>query len=191
MTALAEQVTFDADTYLAWEREQTDKHEYLNGEVFAMVGARQEHVLVTLNLASALKQRLRGKPCRTYASDMKLRVAEVNAFFYPDVMVSCDARDHAAALFLEHPTLIIEVLSTGTEGFDRGAKSAAYRRLSALREYVLVDIEARRLEVYRWTDAGDWLLHDCRPDEGGCHFASLDLALSFDEIFEDLPSHES
>ncbi len=65
MTALAEQVTFDADAYLAWEREQTDKHEYLNGEVFAMVGARQEHVLVTLNLASALKQRLRGKPCRT------------------------------------------------------------------------------------------------------------------------------
>ncbi|MBK1717652.1 Uma2 family endonuclease [Thiocystis violacea] len=190
MIALAEQLTFDADAYLAWEREQTDKHEYLGGEVFAMVGARQEHVLVTLNLASALKQRLRGQPCRAYVSDMKLRVAEAEAFFYPDVMVSCDPRDHAAALFLEHPTLIVEVLSAGTEGFDRGAKSAAYRRLPALREYVLVDIDTRRLEIYRRAEEGDWLLHDCRPEEGGCRFASLDLTLSFDEIFEDLPRLE-
>jgi len=186
MSTPAERLTFDAEAYLAWEAEQHEKHEYLRGEVFAMVGARQEHVLVALNLASALKQRLRGGPCRAYVSDMKLCVAAADAFFYPDVMVSCDGRDFDAEHFLEHPTLIIEVLSSGTEAFDRGAKAAAYRLLPSLREYVLVDTDARRLEAYRRTDAGDWLLHDCRPEEGACHLASLDLSLPFEEIFEDL-----
>ncbi|BCU07878.1 Uma2 family endonuclease [Allochromatium tepidum] len=189
MTALAEQLGFDADAYLAWELEQGDKHEYLGGEVFAMVGARQEHVLVTGNLYAAIKQRLRGGPCRAYASDMKLRVTEADAFFYPDVVVSCDARDHVAPYFIEHPTLIIEVLSSTTEGFDRGAKSAAYRTISTLREYALVDIDARRLEIYRRADADDWLLHDCKLQES-CYFASLDLTLGFDEIFEDLPMRQ-
>jgi Uma2 family endonuclease len=187
MTATAEQLTFDADDFLAWEHAQPEKHEYLDGEVFAMVGARQEHVLVVGNLLLALKQRLRGSPCRTYVSDMKLRVPTANAFFYPDVMVSCDARDHAADLTLEHPILVVEVLSATTEGFDRGAKFAAYRTLPSLRDYVLVDVGARRLEIYRRTDGNDWLLHDCTPEEGGCHIASLDLSLPFEEIFEDVP----
>jgi len=191
MSTPAERLTFDTEAYLAWEAEQRQKHEYLGGELFAMVGARQEHVLVALNLASALKQRLRGGPCRAYVSDMKLRVAAADAFFYPDVMVSCDARDLAAEHFLEHPTLIIEVLSSGTEAFDRGTKAAAYRMLAALREYVFVDIDARRLEAYRRTDAGDWLLHDCQPEEGACHLASLDLSLPFADIFEDLPPPDS
>lgn len=187
MATSAEPLTFDADAFLAWEGEQHEKHEYLAGEVFAMVGARQEHVLVTLNLAAALKQRLRGGHWRTYVSDMKLRVAAADAVFYPDVMVSCDARDHAAEHVLEHPVLIIEVLSPATEGFDRGAKFAACRALPDLREYLLVDPDARRLEAYRRTDGGDWLLHDCRPQEGACRVAALDLSLPLDEIFEDLP----
>ncbi|MBK5967307.1 MULTISPECIES: Uma2 family endonuclease [Thiorhodovibrio] len=187
MSAIAEQLPFDAEAYLAWEEEQPEKHEYFQGEAFAMVGARQEHVLVSLNFAAALKQRLRGGPCRTYVADMKLRVAAADAFFYPDVMVSCDARDHAAALSLEHPRLIIEVLSARTEAFDRGAKASAYRLLPSLREYVVVDIGARRLEVYHRTDQGDWHLRDCRPGDGACRLESLELELPFTEIFEDLP----
>ena len=187
MSTPAERLTFDADAYLAWEAEQAEKHEYLHGEVFAMVGARQEHVIVAGNLYAALKQRLRGGPYRAYVSDMKLRVAAADAFFYPDVMVSCDGRDLAAEHFLEHPTLIVEVLSPGTEAFDRGAKAAAYRLLPSLREYVLVDVAARRAEAYHRTEAGDWLLHDCRPEEEACRFASVELFVPFEEIFEDLP----
>jgi Uma2 family endonuclease len=142
---------------------------------------------VTLNLATALKQRLRGGPCRVYVSDMRLRVATADAIFYPDVMVSCDPRDHAALHVIEHPTLVIEVLSPKTEAFDRGAKFAAYRALPSLRDYVIVDIDARRLEVYRRAGAGDWLLHDCRLEEGACQLGSLDLSIPFAEIFEDLP----
>lgn len=191
MPATAESLSFDPKAYLAWEAEQQDKHEYIAGEVFAMVGARQAHVVVAGNLFSSLKQRLRGGPCRTYISDMKLRVQAADAFFYPDVMVSCSPDDHQAEQYLEYPTLIIEVLSESTEGFDRGAKFTAYRSIASLREYLLVDIDARRIDVFRRTDSGDWLLHDCRPSEGSCQIHSLDLSLPFEEIFEDLPDTPS
>ncbi|TXL21852.1 hypothetical protein BMR03_11595, partial [Methylococcaceae bacterium HT2] len=114
-----------ADEYLAWEELQEEKHEYVHGEIFAMGGARREHVLVSLNIASALKQHLRGTPCRAYMSDMKLRVASMDTFFYPDVIVSCNQKDHQAEQYLSFPTLIVEVLSDSTEAYDRGAKFTA------------------------------------------------------------------
>ena len=121
----------DFESYLDWESGQSDKHEFVAGEVFAMGGARRAHVTVAGNIFAALKSHLRGGPCRAYMSDMKLRVAEADAGFYPDVMVSCDARDHAAEQYLQHPTLVVEVLSDGTAAFDRGDKFAAYRRLQS------------------------------------------------------------
>lgn len=182
---------FSADDYLAWEEHQTEKHEYVRGEVFAMVGARREHVVVALNLASALKQRLRGGPCQAYVSDLKLRVEAADAFFYPDVMVSCDPRDHAASLFLSHPTLIVEVLSESTAAYDRGDKFAAYRTLPSLQEYVVVDVQARRLETFRRAPHGDWLFHEYGAGSADCPFPSLDVSVPFDEIFENLAAEPS
>ena len=186
MTAAAENRPQDADSYLAWEEQQPDKHEYVRGEVFAMVGARREHVVATLNLATALKQRLRGGPCQAYVSDLKLRVEAANAFLYPDVMVSCDPRDHAAELYIEHPSLIAEVLSDSTVAFDRGDKFAAYRTLPALQEYVLVDIPSRRVESFRRTSDDEWLLHVYAPETEACHFSSLDVSVPLAEVFENL-----
>jgi Uma2 family endonuclease len=114
MTNPAPQAAFDADAYLVWEDLQAEKHEYMAGEVFAMVGARREHVVVSGNLFAAFKQRLRGGPCQAYVADLKLRVEAVDAFFYPDVMVSCDPRDHAPSAFIAHPRLIVDVLSEST-----------------------------------------------------------------------------
>jgi Uma2 family endonuclease len=176
---------FDAAAYLEWEAGQQEKHEYLAGEVFAMVGARREHVVVALNLAAALKQRLRGGLCQAYISDMKLRVETADAFFYPDVMVSCDSRDHSAGQFLSHPTLVAEVLSESTAAFDRGGKFAAYRSLESLKEYVVVDIPAWRVECFRRTPENDWLLHEYQG-EAICRFTSLDVELPMAEIFENL-----
>jgi Uma2 family endonuclease len=186
MTIPAVQAAFDADSYLDWEERQSDKHEYVRGEVFAMVGARREHVVVALNLASALKQRLRGGPCQAYVSDLKLRVEAADAFFYPDVMVSCDPRDHTASQFIAHPTLIVEVLSESTAAFDRGDKFAAYRTLPSLQEYVLVDIAARRVESFRRAQGKDWLFHEHLPAGGDCVFPTLDVAIPFAEIFENV-----
>ncbi|MGC8808599.1 MAG: Uma2 family endonuclease, partial [Thiomonas sp.] len=90
---LAHEPHVTAEQYLAWEAEQAQKHEYLAGEVYAMAGASDAHVTISLNLASALRAHLRGGPCRTYIADMKLEVDAASAYFYPDVFVTCDAAD--------------------------------------------------------------------------------------------------
>ncbi|PPD55648.1 MAG: hypothetical protein CTY11_01365, partial [Methylomonas sp.] len=145
----AEHLRFSAEDYLAWEETQAGKHEFVAGEVFAMTGARREHVVVSLNIAAALKHRLRGTPCQAYIADLKLRIEVVDAFFYPDVMVSCNAEDNQAKQFISQPALIAEVLSDSTAAYDRGDKFAAYRKLESLQEYLIVDIAARRVECFR------------------------------------------
>lgn len=176
---------FTFTEYLDWEAEQPTKSEFVRGEVFAMSGARQAHVLVTGNLFAAFKQHLRGQPCRAYASDMKLRVEAADASFYPDVMVSCDQRDHAAELYLSHPLLVVEVLSENTASYDRGDKFADYRKLESLQEYVVVDINARRVECFRRNSENHWVLYEFSGEET-CHFATLDFSMPLTDVFEDI-----
>ncbi len=181
----AEVLVFSAEDYLAWEELQEDKYEYYQAEVFAMGGARREHVVVAGNVFAVLKQHLRGTPCQAYISDMKLRIEPVDAYFFPDVMVSCSAQDQQAEQFLTSPILIVEVLSASTEAFDRGDKFAAYRQLPSLKEYLLVDIKARRVESYRRTADNDWLLHVAEGDSC-CDMVSLELAIELADVFEDI-----
>ena len=176
---------FDADAYLAWEAEQPGKSEYVDGEVFAMAGVRREHATVALNVGAALRSHLRGSPCLSFVADMKLRVASMDAFYYPDVMVTCDGRDRRADLFIEHPQLIVEILSDSTAAYDRGAKFASYRQIAALQEYVLIDIDSRRVEVFRRQAGNEWLLHDY-ADEPVCQFDSVKLTLAMELVFEDV-----
>ncbi|MFZ2450910.1 MAG: Uma2 family endonuclease [Methylovulum miyakonense] len=176
---------FTADDYLQWENGQSEKHEYLAGEVFAMAGARREHVVVSLNIAAAFKQALRGSGCQTYIADMKLRVEQADAFFYPDVMVSCSAQDHRAGLYLSEPKLIVEVLSDATAAFDRGGKFAAYRSLPSLQEYIIVDIADRRVECFRRTADNGWLLQDYIGEQL-CQFTSIGVSMALAEVFEDV-----
>lgn len=179
------QTVLDAEAYLAWEATQADKSEYVAGEVFAMVGVRRVHATVAGNIFAALREHLRGTPCMPYISDMKLRIEAADAFFYPDVMVTCDARDRLADLYVEHPQLIVEILSDSTAAYDRGAKFAAYRQIAALQEFVLIDIDARRIEMFRRQTGKEWLLHDY-AGEPGCHFASVNLTLAMETVFEDV-----
>lgn len=180
-----EAYTMTADDYLAWEELQEEKHEFVLGETFAMGGARREHVVVSLNMATSLKQHLRGTPCRTYISDMKLQVEQMDAYYYPDVMVSCDKSDQRAEQFLTQPSLIVEVLSDSTEAYDRGDKFAAYRKISSLKEYVLVDIKNRRVECFVRTADNDWLFHDY-SSESVCRFSSVEVDVPLTDIFEDI-----
>ncbi len=179
-------IRFSFEDYLAWESEQAEKHEYVRGEIFAMAGARQAHVTVSLNLASAFKNHLRGTPCRAFVADMKLRVEEADAGFYPDVSVTCDRRDHAADLvYISHPILLVEVLSDSTAAYDRGDKFADYRKLESLQEYAIVDIEARRVECYRRNAENRWELYDF-TGKGTCEFASIGLIMPMKLVFEDV-----
>ncbi|WAR44476.1 Uma2 family endonuclease [Methylomonas rapida] len=181
----AQRLRMTADDFLAWEETQVEKHEFVAGEVFAMVGARREHVVVSGNIFAGLKQRLRGKPCHAYMADLKLRIEAVDAFFYPDVVVSCDQNDNKADQYISHPTLIVEVLSDSTAAYDRGGKFVAYRKLESLKEYLIVDIDARRVECFRRMHNNDWLLHDY-VGEVDCELNSLGLRLPLTEIFEDI-----
>ena len=175
---------FDAAAYLAWEDAQADRNEYIAGEVFAMVGGRQSHNVATLNLATLLRRELKGTPCRVFVESIKTRIEAADCFFYPDVLVTCDARDRLTPAYVSHPSLVAEVLSESTAAFDRGAKFAAYRKLESLKEYVLVDVEAQRVEVFRRNDENHWVLYDYGPGETVA-FASFSLQVSVDEILDD------
>lgn len=191
----AQQRFFSAEDYLAWEELQEAKHEYINGEVYplypetqALAGARDAHVTVALNIATLLKAHLRGTPCRTYISDMKLQVAAADAYFYPDVFVTCDPRDHASDLSKSHPVLVVEVLSASTAANDLGRKFRLYRTLDSLREYVLIDPGLRTVEVHRRDAEGRWVLY---PFEAEAEFASLDFRAPLSLVFEDVAAPTS
>lgn len=176
---------FTFEDYLVWEPTQELRHEYLNGEVFAMTGARRNHVTVTVNLTSALRNLVRGTPCRVYAIDMKLRIASADAACYPDVSVSCDERDRRTDLFIAHPLLIIEVLSPSTAAWDRSRKFDLYRQIDTLQEYVLIEPELRSVDVFRRRPAGDWLFQPFRDDEA-VELAALGCTLPMALIYEDV-----
>lgn len=185
---------FDFESYLAWESEQTEKHEYHQGEIFAMVGARLPHQTLSGNVYAALKSGLRGTPCRTYLDGTKLRIEADDAVLYPDAMVTCDPRDKSGEdRYIAWPILIVEVLSESTAAYDLGPKFALYRKLETLREYLIIDPDSRRIEVFRRNDVGLWVLHDF-TGEAAVELNSVDMVLPAEVIFEDFdqtPSSES
>lgn len=170
--------------FLAWENGQDTRHEFWRGEVFAMVGARRVHGLVGGNLFAALKLRLKGSPCRAFVEGMKLQVAD-DAIFYPDVFVTCDAQDLKTDMIFRRPTLVAEVLSDSTQAFDRGLKFAAYRRLDSLQEYLLIDPDLRRVEVFRRNERGNFELVD-QTGAPELVLDSLALRVPMAELFDGL-----
>ena len=177
-----------AAEFLAWDATQTLKHEFVGGEVFAMAGGEDRNNTAALNLVVALRQHLRGSPCRVYASDVKLRVDAADSFFYPDLMVTCSAADAADRLVKREPILLVEVLSPSTAAYDRGDKFASYRQLPSLAEYLLVDVDSRRCDLFRKrSDDGLWVLHPSAPGQG-VQLASVDLAISAEALWADLES---
>jgi Uma2 family endonuclease len=137
--------------YLALEEQSQVRHEYVDGQVYAMAGGSQRHNRIALNVASGLLSALRGKPCQVFINDVRLNIARDNAYYYPDVMVACGATERVAGdeNSLSDPVLVVEVLSPGTESTDRREKLAAYRRLPTLLEYVLVNQDRQQVEIYR------------------------------------------
>ncbi len=189
MSQARAKTAFTADDYLAWEERNPGKHEYLAGEIFAMVGATDAHVTITMNLAVLLHAHVRGRPCRVYMADMKLRVDTADAFFYPDLLVTCAPEDHASSCFKCQPTLLVEVLSATTAAFDRGQKFAIYRQLPSLREYVLIEQDRMSVECFRRDEQDRWVLQAYGPGDR-MELPSLDFGTAIETLYEDvaLPS---
>jgi len=153
--------------YLAAEETATGKHDFINGEVYAMAGGSLEHGALAAACARVLGQALDAKPCRVFSSDSRVRVESTGASFYPDLSVVCGkliaANEDAQSI--ANPLVLIEVLSESTEAYDRGAKAGHYRRIPSLREYVLISQNERRVEVQRLNEKGTWELHFYGPGE--------------------------
>ncbi|MGK4002157.1 Uma2 family endonuclease [Sorangium sp. So ce1036] len=184
MAEPARKLTFTFAEYLARERTSEGKHEYVNGEIFVMAGGTPEHGLLAVNVASVLRGQLVGRRCRVYNSDVRVRVQATGLATYPDVSVVCgplerDAEDEDSLL---NPVVLVEVLSAGTEAYDRGEKFAHYQAIPTLREYVLVSYSRRRVEVLRRNEDGTWTLLDVR-ESGVAELASVGCSLPLDEVY--------
>jgi len=147
------------EAYLEWEAQQEVRHEYVHGEVIAMTGGTVPHNDIALNLYTALRPHLRSRGCRINVSDVKVQVSPASPYYYPDILVSCDAQDRNARKFIEFPTLIVEVLSPSTEAKDRGEKFLYYQTMPSLQEYVLIDAEKVAVECYRRGEGRMWLYY--------------------------------
>ncbi|MFI3121878.1 MAG: Uma2 family endonuclease, partial [Methylococcaceae bacterium] len=134
------------EEYLQGELVAEFKHEFIDGEAYAMAGASEAHNLLAGNIFAELKSQLKGTPCRTFIADMKVKVA--NDFFYPDVMVVCQNSDDSD-YYQQSPVIIVEVLSPSTRKFDKTAKRLKYQNIPTLEEYVLIDQTIAEIEVFR------------------------------------------
>ena len=173
------------EEYLTGETHSPVKHEYHDGEVFAMAGASDEHVTIAANLTALILPVARQKGCRTYSSDMKVRVETANRFYYPDLLVTCDPRDRETRYYKQHPKLIIEILSDSTEAFDRGDKFHHYQELESLQEYVLVSQTQAQLDVLRRTSDRRWNFETYHANET-IQLQSLEFECAISEIYTDI-----
>lgn len=173
--------------YLAAEAASEVKHEYLRGEVFAMAGGTADHARLSSQLITALTIAMHDRPCAVFTSDLRIRIDATDLSTYPDVSVVCGGLQHSAVdpIAATNPILIVEVLSDSTEAYDRGEKFAHYRRLSSLREYLLVSQREPRIESYFRNAAGEWVLHEARAGERLSIRALEGVSLEIDAIYRD------
>lgn len=186
MTALP-QARVTAEEYLTLERAAPDhpKHEFLNGETFAMAGGSPRHVLISANVAGELRTALKDRPCLVFSADLRLRVSPTGLYTYPDVMVICgplettdDRKDTVT-----NPLLIVEVLSPSTEDWDRGGKFAHYRTLPSLRDYLLVAQNPTHVELFSRQPDGRWILWESDDPAAEIVLDSLGLKLPVASLY--------
>ncbi len=175
------------DDYLQLEAQSPVKHEYIDGEAYAMAGASDVHVTIAGNLFALLRSHVRGTGCRVYIADMKAQIEARNRFYYPDVMVTCDSRDQETSDYKRYPKLIVEVLSDSTEAFDRGDKFADYQTLESLQEYVLINTRHQRVECFHRNETRLWVLQYYTPETETFHLESIDFTDTLTALYEDAP----
>lgn len=177
---------FTPSEYLAMEEVADYKSEFYAGEIFAMTGGTADHSTVAVNLTIQLGNRLASSPCRVFNSDMRLHIQKSGLYTYPDVMVICgklkflERRDDT----LVNPLLIIEVLSKSTRDYDRGAKFDFYKGLDSLREYVLAESEAPRVECYRRGVGNQWLIETYDGLDAVARLESLGYDLPLRQVYQ-------
>src|SRR5918911_1420325 len=179
-------VSYTAREYLALERESDARHEYLDGQVYAMAGESLAHSQVCVNLLGELRAQLRGRDCQALSPNMKVQSGDAGLYAYPDATVVCgepvfsDERGDV----LTNPDVIVEVLSPSTEAYDRGEKFFRYRQLETLSDYLLVAQDRPRVEHYTRQPDGLWLLSTVVDLTSEVHVASVGCKLRLSELYD-------
>ncbi len=174
------------EEYLQMEEKSDIKHEYIDGEIYAMTGALDPHVTVAGNLFALVRSHVRGSGCRVYISDMKAQIEKANRYYYPDVMVTCDERDRETSGSKKFYCLIVEVLSESTESFDRGDKFADYQLVETLQEYVLINTKRQRVECFRRSTQGLWILQTYTTEQQSFELKSIGFEGTIEALYEDV-----
>lgn len=174
------------DEFLEFERAADEKHEYRDGEVVLMSGARRAHNLIAINVGSGLHAALKNKDCETYMSDMRVYVPSARLYTYPDIVVVCGDPKFIDDEFdtLTNPILLIEIFSESTESYDRGQKFQHYRSIDSLREYVLISQQSPSIEKYVKHGDGFWMLSDAAGLDSSLSLETIDHHLSLAEVYD-------
>lgn len=184
---------FTPEKYFAWEEQQLERHELIDGEVYAMTGGTVNHSQIAAKFISLLDNHLRGSGCKTLNSDCKVNIVESNNYTYPDLSVTCEDRDKTTTKYITYPCLIVEVLSDSTEAYDRGGKFRMYRQNPVLQDYVLVSSDKMEIDLYRKTESGRWEIINYQLGDT-IELKSVSLTFPIERIYEGIdltPSVES
>ncbi len=174
------------EAYLEMENASMEKHEYYKGEIFARPGSKVPHNIITGNLFFAIWQKLKGKKCQSFGSDLRIHIPSNTLFTYPDISIICGEiqtlnNDDYNVL---NPTVIVEVLSKSTKNYDRGEKFKLYRDIPTLKEYILVDSETIHIEVFRLNENNHWELEEYDAAENFLSVKAIDEKIAISEIYE-------
>jgi Uma2 family endonuclease len=174
---------FTPEEYFAWEEQQLERHELIEGQVYAMTGGTVNHSQIAVKFISLLDNHLSGSGCKTLNSDCRVNIIESDNYTYPDLSVTCDERDKTTAKYITYPCLIIEVLSFSTEAYDRGGKFRMYRQNPILQDYVLVSSEKIEIDLYRKTKSGSWEIINYQAGDK-IELKSVNLTFPIERIYE-------
>ncbi|WP_316830073.1 Uma2 family endonuclease [Pedobacter aquatilis] len=176
---------FTIAEYLEMEKASQEKHEYFQGEIFSMAGASTNHNEIFTNLFLAIGDKLKGKPCRPYGSDLRTQITANGLFTYPDISIYCNGLNQSDIddkSFID-PTVIIEILSPSTKDYDRGHKFDLYKDIPTLKEYILVDSEAVLIEAFYLNEKQNWELIEYREIGDAVKFISMDFEVALSDIY--------
>ena len=176
---------FTPEEYFAWEEQQNCRHEYLNGEVYAMSGGSLNHSGIAGNFYFILKAHLRGGGCQVRNSDARVNIVNSDDYTYPDLSVTCDERDRINTQYITYPCLLVEVFSPGTEAYDRGNKFRMYRQNSDLQEYILVDSSSIAIELFRKKNGDDWQIINYQAGDS-IELKSINLTFPIEQIYDEI-----
>jgi Uma2 family endonuclease len=177
--------------YIEMEIASDVKHEYFDGEVFAMAGATASHNRVAMSLSARLTMQLEATPCEPFGSDQRVKVEATGIRTYPDLSIACEPRfENEKELDLLNPRVIFEVLSPGTAAYDRGEKFRHYRQIPSLQEYILIETERAHIEQFIRQENGGWLMLEYDGLDKTLQLSSVPCTLELREVYERITFEE-